>query len=142
MILPDSLPAIQALVKSASVGVPPKLLQLVHLRAGQINGCSVCVDMHARSLHKYDETVERTLLVAAWRDTPVFTEAERAALALTEAITRIGDRTDPVPDDVWNEAARHFDEAALAAIVVNVALANFFNRINIATKQIAGTHKW
>ena len=89
---------------------------LVHLRASQINGCSVCVDMHARELKKAGETDERLFAVAAWRDTPYFTDAERAALALTEAVTRLSDRPDPVPDEIWDEAARHYDETALAAL--------------------------
>ena len=104
-------------------GAPPKrpacrdaTLDLVHLRASQINGCSVCVDMHAPRMRKAGETDERLFAVAAWRDAPYFTDAERAALALTEAVTRLADRADPVPDDVWAEAARHYDERARAAL--------------------------
>jgi AhpD family alkylhydroperoxidase len=138
VILPDALPSLLALNKSAEAGVPYITRQLVHVRASQINGCSVCVDMHCRELKKGGETDERLFAIAAWRDTPLFTEAERAALALTEAVTRLSDREDPVPEAIWNEAARHYDEPALSALVVQIALINVFNRLNVATKQIAG----
>jgi alkylhydroperoxidase family enzyme len=97
--------------------------------------------MHARDLRKSGETDERLFSVAAWRDAPWFTDAERAALALTEATTRVSDRADPVPDDVWEEAKRHYDEAALAALVLNIALINFWNRTNIPTRQVAGAYR-
>ena len=113
-------------------------LELVHLRASQINGCSVCVDMHARELKKAGETDERLFAVAAWRDAPYFTDAERAALALTEAVTRLSDRPDPVPDEIWDEAARHYDEPALAALVTPDRQINVWNRLNVATRQVAG----
>jgi AhpD family alkylhydroperoxidase len=139
MIVPGAIEALQALGKSAEqCGVPARTLGLVHLRASQINGCSVCVDMHTRLFKKADETDERLFTVAAWRDTPYFTDAERAALALTEAVTRLSDRADPVPDDIWNEAARHYDEKALAGLVLAIAAINSFNRINAATRQVAG----
>jgi len=144
MLLPDAMQALQALAKAISAEgvVPAKTLELMHLRASQINGCGVCVDGHRRhALHK-GETIERLFAVAAWRETPYFTEAERAALALTEAATRLADRSDPVPDDVWNEAARHFDEKALAVLVLNIAQVNMWNRLNATTRQIAGKHSW
>jgi len=122
-------------------GVPARTLDLVYLRASQINGCSVCVDMHAGDLRKNGETDERLFSVAAWRDAPWFTDAERAALALTEATTRVSDRADPVPDDVWEEAKRHYAEAALAVLVLNIALINFWNRTNIPTRQVAGAYR-
>jgi AhpD family alkylhydroperoxidase len=138
-ILPDTLPAIQALLKATRTGgVPQAVLELVHLRASQINGCSFCVDSGARSAKKAGETDERLFAVAAWREAPYFTDAERAALALTEAVTRLADRPDPVPDDIWNEAARHYDEQGLAALILMIAITNLFNRINITTKQVAG----
>src|ERR1700722_17696142 len=118
MLLPDALPALLALNKAAENNLPCATRRLVHLRASQINGCSVCVDMHARELKKSNETDERLFPVAAWRDAPYFTDAERAALALTEAVTRLSDKPDPVPDEIWNEAARHYDEPALAALVL------------------------
>ena len=89
MIVPDAMQALLALGASAAKGgVPPWTLGLVHLRASQINGCSLCVDMHPRILKKAGETDERLFALAAWRDAPYFTDAERAALALTEAVTR------------------------------------------------------
>jgi AhpD family alkylhydroperoxidase len=139
MVIPGALQALQALSKSLqSGGVPQQTLELVHLRASQINGCSVCVDMHHRMLKQKGETDERAYSVAAWRDCPYFTEAERAALALTEAVTRLSDRSDPVPDEIWEEAARHYDEKQLATLVLAVSAVNVWNRVNVSTKQIAG----
>jgi AhpD family alkylhydroperoxidase len=140
MVVPDALQALLALGKSVEKGgAPLRTLELIRLRASQINGCSLCVDMHARDLKKAGETDERLFAVAAWREAPYFTDAERAALALTEAATRLGDRADPVSDEIWAEAARHFDEQAIAALVVNIALINFWNRINVTTRQVAGS---
>ena len=142
VILPDAMKALYALnAATESAGVPPATLQLVHLRASQINGCSVCVDGHPRMMKRAGETDERIIAVAAWWDAPYFTDAERAALALTEAVTRLNDRANPVPDDVWNEAARHFDERALAALVLAIASINVWNRLNVATRQVAGEWK-
>ncbi|HTV20563.1 MAG TPA: carboxymuconolactone decarboxylase family protein [Polyangiaceae bacterium] len=124
-----------------SSGVPRATLELVHLRVGQINGCSVCVDMHCRMLKKSGESDERLFAIAAWRDAPYFNDAERAALALAEALTRIADSPDPVPDTIWNEAAKHFDETALAAILVAIANINVWNRLNVATRAVAGHWK-
>jgi AhpD family alkylhydroperoxidase len=131
--------AIQALQSASEQGgVPPKTRALVHLRASQINGCSSCVDAGPRYARQAGESDERLFAVAAWRDAPYFTDAARAALALTEALTRLGDRTDPVPDAIWNEAARHYDEPALAALALSIATTVVFNRLNVATRQIAG----
>ena len=139
MIVNDAMKAMQALGKAAEQGdVPHTTSLLVVLRASQINGCSVCVDMHSRELKRAGESDERIYAVGAWRDAPVFTEAERAALDLTEAVTRLADRPDPVPDEVWDEAARHFDEAQLGALVLSIAAINTWNRINAATRQITG----
>lgn len=139
MLLPDAMKAVQALGASAEHGgVPQRTIDLIQLRASQINGCSVCVDLHARILLKRGETVERVVAVAAWRDMPYFNDAERAALALAESVTRLSDRPDPVPDAVWDEAARHFDEKAMASLVVAIAAINVWNRLNVATKQVAG----
>src|SRR5689334_23937116 len=109
-ILPEVGPAIQGLISAAykSGGVPRKTLDLVHLRVSQINGCSACVDGGARAAKKAGETDDRLFAVAAWRETPYFSAAERAALALGEAATRLADREDAVPDAIWNEAARHY----------------------------------
>ena len=122
MIVPDAMKAMLALGKAAEGGgVPSKTIGLVQLRASEINGCSVCVDMHTRQMKQAGETDERLFTVAAWRDAPYFTDAERAALALTEAVTRLSDRPDPVPDEIWDEAARHYDEPALAALLIAIA---------------------
>jgi AhpD family alkylhydroperoxidase len=143
MVLPDAMQALQALQAAVTKsGISRRTLELVHLRASQINGCGVCVDMHPRLARKAGETDERLFAVAAWRETPYFTDAERAALALTEAATRIADRADPVPDDVWDEAARHYDEKTLAALVVAIAGINVWNRLNVATRQIVGSVAW
>jgi AhpD family alkylhydroperoxidase len=137
--VPGALPALQRLAASATAaGIPETTLFMVHLRASQINGCSVCVDMHSRELEHAGETSARILTVAAWRETPYFSDAERAALALTEAATRLADASDPVPDEVWDEAARHYSEAQLAALVVAIAAINAFNRLNVTTRQISG----
>lgn len=139
MIVPDAMPALQALgAAMGNGGVPAPTLALVHLRVSQINGCSVCLDGGLRNAKKAGETDERLFTVAAWRDAPYFTEAERAALALAEGITRLSDRPDPVPDEIWNEAARHYDEKALAALVLAIATVNVWNRLNVATRQVAG----
>ena len=110
----------------------------MHLRASQINGCSACVDSGARSARKAGETEERLATVAAWREAPYFSDAERAALALAEAATRLADRPDPVPDEIWDAAAAHYDEKGLAAIVLMIAVTNLFNRLNATTRQVAG----
>lgn len=136
---PDVTAGVQHLFKAVYAGgVPPQTLELVHLRASQINGCSGCVDIHSRALEHLGESSERIHLVAAWREAPYFSDAERAVLALTEAATRLADRADPVTDEVWDEAARHFTEPQLAALVVAIATINAYNRANVATRQITG----
>ena len=140
MIVPDAMHALQAVAKSVhESGLAPELVEFVNLRASQINGCSVCVEMHARDLKKAGESDERIFAVAAWRETPYFSEAERAALALTEAVTRLADRSDAVPDAIWEDAADNFDEQALAGLVLAIANINVWNRLNAATRQMAGT---
>jgi AhpD family alkylhydroperoxidase len=140
MILPEAMPAIlQVLEATKKGGVPSATLELCHLRASQINGCSACVDAGTRGARKAGETDERLATVAAWREAPYFTEAERAALALAEAVTRLSDRPDPVPDEIWDEAARHYDERQLAAIILWIAMTNVFNRINVTVRQPAGS---
>lgn len=138
MLIPDLLPALLAVSKTTEHLLPIQLRELVNMRASQINGCSVCIDMHARILVKHGETPERLWSIAAWHDAPYFTEAERAALALTEAVTRIEDRGDPVPDDVWNEAAKHYAPEQLSALLMTIAMINLWNRLNVPTKQVAG----
>ena len=142
MIVPDALQAMISLSKVVSqVGVPPETTELVHLRVSQINGCAPCINMHAGALGKSRESDERMLMVAAWREALCFTDAERAALGLAEAVTRLGDRPDPVPDDVWAEAARHYSEPELGALVLGIGLVNLWNRINVSTRQ-APTADW
>ena len=130
---------IQALFKAIHAGgVDPATLELVHLRTSQINGCSACVDSGAKAARKAGETGERLATVVAWREAPYFSDAERAALALAEAATRLADRPDPVSDEVWDAAAAHYDEKGLAAIVLMIAVTNLFNRLNATTRQVAG----
>jgi AhpD family alkylhydroperoxidase len=138
-MVPGALAAFQQLgAATMNAGIPETTLQMVELRASQINGCSACVDIHTRALEHLGESSERIHLVAAWRETPYFSDAERAALALSEAATRLADRADPVGDDVWDEAARHYTEPELAALVVAIATINAYNRANVATRQITG----
>ncbi|HKU80531.1 MAG TPA: carboxymuconolactone decarboxylase family protein [Candidatus Tumulicola sp.] len=138
-IFPDAMQALLALGKVAhNPSLPLRTAMLVELRASQINGCSVCVDMHARDLKKHGETDERIFAVSAWRENPAFDGAERAALALTEALTRISDREDPVSDEVWAEAARHYDEKALATLILAIANINVWNRLNVGIRQVVG----
>jgi AhpD family alkylhydroperoxidase len=140
--VPEAMQAMMAL--SASVvkaGLSQHLLELISLRASQINGCGLCVDMHAHGLKKAGETDDRLFALASWREAPYFTDAERAALALTEAATRLSDRADPVPDEIWDEAARHHDKTALSALVIGIAMINAWNRINATTRQLAGSYR-
>jgi AhpD family alkylhydroperoxidase len=143
LVVPEALKALQALGQTVHDApkrgeFEEKLLHLVFLRASQINGCSVCVDMHALDAKKAGESDQRLWGVAAWRDSPFFSDQERAALALTEALTRIADQADPVNDQIWNEATKHFAEAGLASLVLAIAQINLWNRLNCATRQIAG----
>jgi AhpD family alkylhydroperoxidase len=137
-VLPQAMQAMVALGKSTENELSVTIRKLVELRASQINGCSVCVLMHAEELKKAGDTDQRIFAVAAWRDTPYFADEERAALALAESVTRLSDRADPVPDDVWNEATRYFDEKQLAALVVEIAMINVWNRLNASVRQVAG----
>jgi AhpD family alkylhydroperoxidase len=141
MVVPDAMKSLQALGAITKQGLPEKLLELVHLRASQINGCSACVDMHPKLAKKAGETDERLFAVAAWRDTPYFSDAERAALALTESLTRISDRADPVPDAIWSDADKQFDEAELAVLILAIANINVWNRLNVAVRQPVGAWK-
>ncbi len=139
MAIPGALEALHKLMASASNADVPKTTHLLmHVRASQINGCSVCLDMHSRELRHAGEAHERIFTVAAWREAPYFSDAERAALALTEAVTRLADGSDPVPDEVWEEAARHYNEQQLAALLVSIANINAWNRLMVATRQPSG----
>jgi AhpD family alkylhydroperoxidase len=139
-VLPDAMKALLALSRAAESGtVPATTHKLIHLRVSQINGCSVCVDMHARELKEAGEKDERIWGVGAWRESPYFSDAERAALALAECVTRLADRPDAVPDAVWDDAADHYDEQQLASLLVSIAAINVWNRLNAATRQPAGS---
>lgn len=132
--------AIYGLIKAVEqTDVPESTLGLVHLRVSQINGCSFCVDGGVKSAKKNGESDERLHAVAAWRETPYFTDAERAALALAESVTRLADRPDAVSDEVWDEAAKHHDERGLAALILYIATTNLFNRLNASIRQVAGS---
>jgi AhpD family alkylhydroperoxidase len=142
LMFPDAFKAIQAMHEATSAGgLPDVTLYLVHLRASQINGCSFCAEMHSREMREAGESDERIFTVAAWREAPFFTEAERAALALTEALTRLSDRADPVPDELWDEVRTHYDEPAIAALLIEIGLINVWNRVNAAVRQVAGSYK-
>ncbi|MEV4577988.1 carboxymuconolactone decarboxylase family protein [Nonomuraea jabiensis] len=139
MILSGAMQPIQQIFKAVhSGGVEGETLELVHLRVSQINGCSACVDGGVKTARKAGVSEEKLATVAAWRETPYFTEEERAALALAEAATRLADRADAVNDEVWDSAATYFDEKQLAAIVLMIGVTNMFNRLNATTRQIAG----
>lgn len=141
-LLPGAMDALIALGDSVrQSGLPASILELVNLRASQVNGCGVCAEGHCTLLRREGETDQRLEAVAYWRHAPYFTDAERAVLALTESVTRLSDRDDPVPAAVWDEAARHFDEKALAALVVQIASINVWNRLNVATGQVMGEWK-
>ncbi|MFI6284723.1 carboxymuconolactone decarboxylase family protein [Streptomyces sp. NPDC051018] len=121
--------------------LPASTRELVALRVSQINGCAVCVDMHTKELAAAGETSVRLNLVPAWRDAPVFSEAERAALELAEQGTRVADAGEGVGDDVWARAAHHYDEEQLTALAVLVSFMNAVNRLNIITRQPAGDYQ-
>jgi AhpD family alkylhydroperoxidase len=138
MLLPDTLQPLMTLGASLQKAAPATLLGLIHLRVSQLNGCAACLALHLR-MKQTEETPERLFTLPAWRESPYFTDPERAALALAEEITHI---EHGVSDEVWQTAARHFDEPTLAAIVVYVATVNLYNRVNVATRQVAGQEEW
>ncbi|MGV1789590.1 carboxymuconolactone decarboxylase family protein [Rhizobium sp. A37_96] len=138
LVLPETLQALLAVSNSIKDrGLSETVMDLVHLRVSQINGCSVCTDMGFRKLQKAGEAMERIVGVSAWREMPYFSDAERAALALGEAVTRLADRPDAVTDEIWSEAARHYDEKALSALIVSIAIDNVWNRLNSTVRQPA-----
>lgn len=139
MLVPEAVSALQAFSRTAENGsAPSTTIQLVQLRASQINGCSVCVDMHSKLMRASGQSEERLYAVSAWRDSPLFTDAERAALALSEAVTRIADKGDAVSDAVWDEAARHFDEPGLVSLLIGITAINVWNRLNVSLRNPAG----
>src|SRR3954453_4724180 len=127
--VPDAMDALNALAKTLSRARIPLHRELIHLRASHTNGCSVCVDKHAKGARNSGESEERVFAVGAWRESPYFSDAERAALALTEALTRAADKADAVPDEIWDAAAEHFDETQLGALVLDIGVINLWNRL-------------
>jgi AhpD family alkylhydroperoxidase len=143
MVVPGAMEALQALGGAiAATGLPARAVALVNLRVSQINGCGTCLLGDLKAAREHGITDEQLMTVAGWRESALFTAPERAALSLAEAVTRVADRSDPVPDDVWNEAARHYDDTILAALVLAIANINVWNRLNVATAQVAGTYTW
>ena len=139
-IIPEAMGPLTTLGKlMMSSSIPSTTIELVHVRTSQINGCAVCID--SATTHT-KETPQRLAAVAAWQDAPFFTDAERAALALAESMTRLADQSDRVPDAVWKEAARHYDEKQLASLVLAISVVNLYNRLNVATRQVAGARNW
>ena len=139
MVLEDAMQGIQYLYKAMHQGgVAPSTLELVHMRASQINGCSACVGAGLQSARKAGESDDRLVQLTAWRETDLFTDAERAALALTEAATRLADRAEAVSDEIWHAAASHYDEKGMSAIILMIAITNMFNRINATIREPAG----
>jgi AhpD family alkylhydroperoxidase len=143
MVVPGAMEALQGLGAAiAATGLSQTTVDLVNLRVSQINACGVCLLGDVRAAKNHGETDDRLAVVAAWREAPFFTSAERAALALAEAVTRLSDQTDAVPDAVWDGVARHYDEHQAAALVLAIANINLWNRLNVATRQVAGTYEW
>ncbi|MCM1937533.1 carboxymuconolactone decarboxylase family protein [Streptomyces sp. G3] len=126
---------------AVQAALPVATQELVKIRASQINGCGFCTDMHTKDAAAAGEDQQRLNLVAVWREATVFSDAERAALAVTEQGTRISDASDGVSDEVWAEAAKHYDEDQLAALISLIAVINAYNRINVINQQPAGGYK-
>ncbi|MHC9293018.1 carboxymuconolactone decarboxylase family protein [Mycobacterium sp. LTG2003] len=122
-------------------GLPKAIRELVSLRASQINGCAMCTDMHTKEATAAGESAVRLHLVAVWREATVFTEAERAALALTEEATRIADASDGVSDETWSEVRKHYDDDQLAALICQIGLINAANRMNVIVRTPAGSYE-
>ncbi|MEU7380109.1 MULTISPECIES: carboxymuconolactone decarboxylase family protein [unclassified Streptomyces] len=121
--------------------LPASTQELVKIRASQINGCGFCLDMHTKDAAHAGETAVRLSMVAAWREAKVFTEAERAALELAEQGTRLADAAGGVTDEAWADAAKHYDEDQLAALVTLIAVINAYNRLNVIVQQPAGDYE-
>ena len=140
VLLPEAMTALEAVTRAAAgAGVDGKLLALSRLRASQINGCGPGVAAGVQQAYQHGASTEQVHAVAAWRDTPWFSDEECAVLALTEAVTRLADHPDAVPDRLWDVAAKHFDRKELAALLLTIAITNAVNRLNAPTRQQAGT---
>jgi AhpD family alkylhydroperoxidase len=139
MIVPEAMAPLQALggVLGQLQGAPARAAALAQIRASQLNGCALCLAGSCQTLRGFGETEERLFAIPTWYESTLFTDAERAALRLAESMTRMSDRTDPVPDAVWEDAAAHFDERELALLVLGIATINLYNRINVTTRQVA-----
>jgi AhpD family alkylhydroperoxidase len=140
MVVPGAMKALLSVSAAAQQagGLPKELHELVNLRSSQINGCGVCVHAHATDLKKAGESDEKINLVAAWRDAPFFTDAERAALALAEAVTRAADRGELVSDELWAEVCAHYSLEQIGSLLLTISTVNVWNRLNAATRQVAG----
>ena len=142
LVLPEAMAALQALGAAIEkAGLPAATLSLVEARASQINVCGVCLVGHCRIMKRNGEDLDRVISLPGWRHSPYYTDAERAALELTEALTRLADTSDPVPEAVWKEAARHYDEPKMAALILAISQINVWNRLNIGAGTVAGDWK-
>lgn len=138
-VLPGTVTGVQQIFKAMDGGgASPTTLELIHLRVSQINGCSACVHGGTTNAQKAGETVDRLLMLATWRESDLYTPAERAALAVAEAATRLADTPEAVTDELWADLTEHHDTEAVSAIILMVALTNFFNRINTTVREPAG----
>ncbi|EKX64064.1 alkylhydroperoxidase AhpD family core domain protein [Streptomyces ipomoeae 91-03] len=135
-VAPKVFKAVLALDAAAREGIDPVLLELVQIRASQINRCAYCIGYHSTDARKAGETEERVHQLSAWEESSLYTVKERAALAMTEAVTRL---PDGVPDEVYDEAARHFDERELAQLIALIFTVNTWNRMNVTTRKTPGT---
>ena len=137
---PGAVAGVQQIIKAIYAGgVPRHTLELVHMRASQINGCTACIAAGIKSAETIGLSTERLLALPAWRESALYDDAERAAVELAEAMTRLADHPDAVTDEIWAQAAEHFDEPALSALVSMIALTNFFNRVNTTLKVQPGS---
>jgi AhpD family alkylhydroperoxidase len=142
-ILPQAFKGIGSILAAIDQGgVARTTLELVGIRASQINGCAACVQQHLEAAQAAGETLERIVGVSTWRESPYFNDAERAALALTDALTRMADAEDAVPDELWREVTKHYDEQQVSALIFQVAVMNFFNRINVTVREQADRPSW
>ena len=123
-------------------GVPTATLELVALRTSQLNGCSACVQSHLEALQADGVPIDKIVGVGAWGESPYFDDAERAALTLADALARLADSHDPVPDELWREVTKHFDERQIAALLLQIGLLNLFNRVNVAVREPADDPSW
>jgi len=120
-------------------GLEPSLLELVKTRASQLNGCAYCIDMHTKDARAHGETEQRLYALSTWRETPFFSERERAALAWTEAVTLVADA--PIDEDDYDDVREHFDEKSLADLTLAIVAINGWNRLSIAFATVPGSYR-